>query len=95
MWLIPEQANIFVQAVLNLEATAFANFTELKDTLRRFFYDTVLPKAGVARKIASGRAYNLRTVRALRATQFVKLLKEYQVMKWEPMPLNPLTHTSL
>ena len=31
----------------------------------------------------------------MRATQYVRLLKEYQVMGWEPKPLNPLTHTTL
>ena len=31
----------------------------------------------------------------MRATQYVRLLKEYQVMGWEPKPFKPLTHTTL
>ena len=34
-------------------------------------------------------------MRAFRATEYVKLLKEYEIMKWEPKPLNPLAHTDL
>ena len=48
-WLIPEEATIFVQAILKLEGTGFATFKELKESLRQYFSDTVLPKASVRR----------------------------------------------
>ena len=49
-----------------------------------------MPRNATAKKL-----YGLRTVRAYRATEYVKLLKEYEIMKWEPKPLNPLAHTDL
>ena len=40
------------------------------------------------------RVYCFRTVRALRATQYIKVCMEYKTMKWEPFPPNPLMHES-
>lgn len=37
--------------------------------------------------------YSLRTVRAFRATEWVKLTMEYKMMGWTPEPPNPLSHT--
>ena len=48
-WLIPEEANIFVQAILKLEGTGFDTYKVLKESLRQYFSDTVLPKASVPR----------------------------------------------
>ena len=34
----------------------------------------------------------MRTIRAYRATEWVKLDTEYKVMNWRPAPPNPLQH---
>ena len=36
----------------------------------------------------------MRTIRAAKATEWILLKKEYEVMKWEPHPPNPLQHTN-
>ena len=36
----------------------------------------------------------MRTVRAYRATEYIRLRAEYKVMKWTPEPPNPLQHLS-
>ena len=55
----------------------------------------MLKNAGVPFIPNTKRYYALRTVRALRATQWVELITEYKVMKWEPLPPNPLCHTDI
>ena len=37
----------------------------------------------------------MRTVRAYRATEYMKLRAEYMVMEWTPLPPNPLQHLSV
>ena len=34
----------------------------------------------------------MRTARAFHATEWIKLVTEYRLMKWSPEPLNPLQH---
>ena len=36
----------------------------------------------------------MRTIRAYRATEYIKLRAEYKVMGWNPCPPNPLQHTN-
>ena len=36
--------------------------------------------------------YSMRTARAYHATEWIKEVHEYRMMKWEPEPLNPLQH---
>lgn len=66
---------------------------DLKESLRSYFSNKVLPKAGVTRRHKNNKMYSLRTIRAYRATEWVKLAVEYQVMGWKPEPPNPLSHT--
>ena len=94
-WILPGELTSFVKPIKELEGTGCDTFTQLKDSLRKFFSNVVLPKAGLLRRAPTNKLYNLRSVRSMRATQYVRLLKEYQVMGWEPKPLNPLTHTTL
>ena len=54
----------------------------------------MLKHAGVGLNPETNSCYSLKTVRALRATQWVKLAAEYKVMQWEPAPPNPLSHTN-
>lgn len=53
-----------------------------------------MAKAGLTTRHSAKRLYNLRSIRAFRATEWLMLYTEYQVMKWVPEPPNPLTHTS-
>ena len=39
-----------------------------------------------------GKSYNMRTIRAARATEWILLKQEYDVMGWKPAPPNPLMH---
>ena len=55
----------------------------------------MLRSAAVPRNPTTSGCYSLKTVRALRASHWVKLLEEYKVMKWEPEPPNPLAHTTI
>ena len=51
-------------------------------------------KAGLVTRHKDKRLYNLRSIRAFRATEWLKLYTEYKVMGWVPEPPNPLTHTN-
>ena len=95
LWLLPVEMNPFAHAILVHGGTGFAGYEKLKDSMRKFFTDTVLPGAGAPREAAARKLYSLRTVRAFRATEYIKLLKEYEVMGWRPEPINPLSHTDL
>ena len=55
----------------------------------------MLKYSGVPKCPDTNRHYSLKTVRALRATLWVQLLTEYEVMKWNPKPPNPLAHTNI
>ena len=66
---------------------------DLKETLRSYFSNKVLLKAGVAIRHKNKKKYSLRNIRAYRATEWVKLAVEYKVMGWRPEPPNPLSHT--
>ena len=55
----------------------------------------MLGQAGVPRNSQTLKNYSLKTVRALKATQWVMLLEEYKVMKWEPHPPNPCFHIKM
>ena len=53
----------------------------------------VLAKVGVSTRHSIKRLYNLRSIRAYRATEWIKLVMEYKRMRWSPEPPNPLSHT--
>ena len=40
------------------------------------------------------RLYNLRAIRATRATEWIMEKREYEAMGWKPLPPNPLSHSS-
>ena len=82
MWLLPKEMKPFTKAIQSHDGTGFTGYEDLKDSMRRFFTDTVLPGAGVPRNATPKKLYGLRTVRAFRATEYIKLLKEYEVMGW-------------
>ena len=65
----------------------------LRQAMKSFYTERVLKKAKDAMLHHSRtKWYSMRTARAYRATEWVKLVMEYRLMKWEPEPLNPLQH---
>ena len=92
-WLLPNELNTVSSAIIRHTDSGYDDFYDLKESLRKYWIDMVLKKAEVATQHTRKKQYSLRTVRALRATEWVRLVMEYRVMKWEPEPPNPLTHT--
>lgn len=74
-------------------STGFSGYSDLKDSLRSYFSKKVLAKACVLTRHKNKDEYSLRTIRAYRATEWVKLVMQYRVMGWTPEPPNPLSHT--
>ena len=93
-WLLPPEADVLVTAIKNHERTEFSDFADLKETLRSFFATQILGKTGLKERYSTKRLYNLRSIRAYRATEWLKLKTEYKVMGWYPEPPNPLSHTT-
>ena len=91
-WLLPPKFDAVVSGILKHEATGFSSFKSLKDSLRSYFSNKVLRKAGVLTRHKNRKLYSLRTIRAYRATEWVKLVMQYRVMGWKPEPPNPLSH---
>ena len=58
--------------------------------MKRFYASQVLDKAGIETRHRHNKLYSMRTARATRATEWIKLREEYRLMGWEPAPLNPL-----
>ena len=51
-----------------------------------------MPEVGLPFQYSDTRNYDMRSLRATRATEWVKLEMEYRVMNWRPSPPNPLQH---
>ena len=81
--------------IIKLTHTGFQNADKLRQAMKPFYTERVLKKAADA-KLRHSRTkwYCMRTARAYRATEWVKVVTEYRLMKWEPEPLNPLQHES-
>ena len=92
VWLVPAELDNLVPAMISHDGTGYDNYEALKDSLRKYFSDTVLPDAGVPRQAAPRKLFNLRSIRAFRATEWIKLNMEYKIMKWRDPPRNPLQH---
>ena len=54
----------------------------------------IVAKAVTKVRHSKSRLYNLRAIRATRATEWIKEKREYEAMGWRPLPHNPLSHTS-
>ena len=93
-WLLPMEADWIVQPIRRLRCTGYDDFESLKESMAGYFRDRTLVAAGADKKDSRGKPYSMRTIRALRATEWVRLAMEYKVMKWEPLPPNPLSHTN-
>ena len=62
--------------------------------MQDYYPNQVLKKANVNVRYSDKKMFCMRTARAHRATEWVKIVNEYRFMKWEPEPLNPLQHES-
>lgn len=91
-WLLPNEFDKVVPLILNHTNTGFNNYKVLNKSLRSFFSKQVLAKADVPMSHAPMKMYNMRTLRAYRATEWMNLVAEYKIMRWEPLPPNPLQH---
>ena len=94
-WLLPEHTAGIVAVIKDLPSTGFHDFKALSKALGPYYDKQVLAKADVRTKDEHGNSYSTRTIRAARATEWVLLKEEFDVMKWEPHPPNPLQHTSI
>ena len=93
-WLLPDDMDDIVTCIKDLQSTGFSNFKALNLALSTYYNTQILKESGVAIKDEDGNAYTMRTIRAAKATEWILLKKEYEVMKWEPHPPNPLQHTN-
>ena len=83
-----------VELILGHKDTGYDGYEALHRALGKFYQRHVLAKAGVPEKNPKKQIYSMRTIRAYRATEYIKLRTEYKVMGWSPSPPNPLQHTN-
>ena len=93
-WLLPPEAEEVVKAIMQHASPEYGDFKILADDMRSYFQNQVMKKIGVKTRYSAKRLFNMRSIRAYRATEWLKLFTEYKVMKWVPEPPNPLTHTN-
>ena len=62
--------------------------------LLQHFVNQILPLAHYPQQDHDGHPYNLKRLRATKATEWMELCAEYKVMGWKQFPPNPLQHTS-
>ena len=60
--------------------------------MQQYCQNQVVAKADVDKLHSDKKHYSMRTMRAFRATEWLKLALEYKVMEWDPAPPNPLAH---
>ena len=70
-WVLPSEIHPFLKKLIRHQETGFNSYLKLKDSLAHYWDQKVLIKAGVPVKYDVGKNNSLRTVRALRATQWV------------------------
>ena len=96
MWLLPDEYDGVTQSILANDVTGFETVDHLYRSLQHFYKTQVLDKAeGAAIKHSDASYFCMRTARAYRATEWVRLVTEYRYMKWTPEPLNPLQHKDM
>ena len=67
----------------------------LTNTLAHYFTRKGIKMSKVPVELSTNRPYCLRTIRAMRASEYIKLYFEYLVMDWKPVPPNPLMHENI
>ena len=76
-WLLPKEVNFVAKLIRNNPSTGFETKNQLTDSLRSFWAKQVLEKAKIETVSPDSEPYSLRTIRAYRSTEWVKLAKEY------------------
>ena len=94
-WLVPLDFNGYIDIIKEHTSTGYSDWKKLNSTLAHYWDRKVLGQAKVPLNPSTNRPYSLKTARALKATQWVMLLEEYKVMKWEPHPPNPCLHIKM
>ena len=96
MWPLPDEYEQVTKGILANDTTGFESADKLHRSLQNFYKQQVLGKVvNAAIKHSDTEYYCMRTARAYRATEWVKLVTEYRYMKWTPEPLNPLQHKTM
>ena len=67
-WLLSPKFDTIVTCILKHDSTGFSNFMGLKESLRSYFSNKILRKAGVLTRHKNKKLYSLRSIRAYRAT---------------------------
>ena len=93
-WLLPMRTDAVVKQLRELTDTGYGKHETLTATLNKFWDRQILAKVNVPQTDPHGHRYSMRTVRAYRATEYIRLRAEYRVMQWKPEPPNPLQHLS-
>ena len=94
-WLLPTSLDEAVKGVREHASTGFETWQELKISLKDYFLKQVLQKEKLKYRHNAKKQYSLKSLRAYRATEWVKLFMEYKKMGWKPEPPNPLAHTDM
>ena len=94
-FLLPNELTPFVSKIKQHMKTGFNQYEVLTTSLAHYFTRKVIKMAKVPNNPATNRPYCLRTIRAMRASEYIKLYYEYVVMDWKPMPPNPLMHEDI
>ncbi len=81
-WVIPQRYNPMCRLILNNQGTGFKSWKSLLKTLGAYYQRNILNKAGIDKTDSLGSSLSLRTIRAYHATEWVKLITEYKIMKW-------------
>ena len=81
-WLLPDEVAELVPFIREHQDTGFPNFRALNKALGPFYDTQILRESGVPTSDEQGKTYTMRTIRAARATEWVLLQQEYEVMKW-------------
>ena len=96
MWLLPDVHDRVTQSILTNDVTGFETDDCLYRSLQNFYKRQLLEKVeGILIRHSRTNYYCMRTARAFRATEWVRLVTEYRYMKWKPEPLNPLQHKKM
>lgn len=91
-WLIPNSHEKIIRRILALESTGFDDKEKFRESLEHYYYESILKKAGVKVHHADKRTYDVGSIRAFNATEWVKKVEAYRLIGWKPEPLNPLQH---
>ena len=94
-FLLPSELSPFVGAIKKHMQNGFTRYEMLTTSLAHYFTRKVVKMSKVPFNPCTNRPFCLRTIRAMRASEYIKLYYEYVAMDWKPMPPNPLMHEDI